>query len=684
MTYQASSNKFFKNDLKQRLWAIILMFVIFVIMEPMSLFMTIENFELYNEASYLPTAISDYLSYGYAADGRFGLLAGLVMAFICFYYLYSKSAVDFYHSLPVKREKVYLYKIIIGVGFGAAILIVCSALSFGVVAAKGYLTGKVAKVLMITSLKGLLSYLISFTGSTIAIMLTGTVVVGIIGGVILTFLPSFVTWLADSYMGLCFSTYYPYLDRITVGSVLLNPLKILDITVINKNFCLLFLVAFIEVIVWLFIGMILFVKRPSESVSKAISFKAAKPVIRIPLVILSALAGGLYVSYVASSLAEYWYWAAFIGTGILAHVILELIFEQELKGVIRHPIQFVSCLLVAGLIAVSMLYDWFGFDSYRPDEDMLQSTSVRIMNIESDINLYELNEFGDWNYGRNDDFYEKVNCDKDVALRLADFAISKQDKPGSAIKRHVEILMGNTEDTYTECQYVICYHLNSGRDVYRSYSADIEDIFEDIASVYENESYKKFIYEISPEIKSILKGSVRCSDAFLNEVVHPGMMDEDKFFDLYMADLMDRKLSDLRGFPIFMLNGFDPVSGMDFLSMYSIYETDTRSLDYLKELGVDVDEHVNLLTPESVKSIKIFDYDNQSEYGEPQTFEYTPDRDMDKITRLIPELIPSNVAYINGILHPVEGNVGMSVNHVTHDGMVKEDYFEVLKGTEVF
>lgn len=684
MTYQASSNKFFKNDLKQRLWAIILMFVIFVIMEPMSLFMTIENLELYNEASYLPTAISDYLSYRYAANGVYGLIAGFVMAFLCFYYLYSKSAVDFYHSLPIKRQKVYLYKIIIGVCFGAAILIICAALSFAIVAAKGYLTARVAGELMITSLKGLACYLIAFTSCTLAIMLTGTIAVGIIGGVILTTLPSLVSWLADGYMSLCFSTYHPYLDRITPGNVLLNPLRILDITIINDNYPLLFIMVLIEVIVCLFIGMLLFVKRPSESVSKSISFKWAKPVIRIPLVILAALTGGLYVSYTASALAEYWYWAAFVGTGILAHVILEIVFEQEIKGVIRHPIQFVAGMALAAIISVSMLYDWFGYDSYIPKEDKLQSTSVRLMNIESDINMYKPNEFGEWNYNRNDDFYDKVICDKDVAIRLADFYISKLDKSGSAIKRHVESLSGDSEISYTECQYVICYHLNSGRDVYRSYSAEIEDIYEDVALVYENESYKEFIYELSPEIKSLLKGTVRCTDALMNEVIHPGMMDEDKFFELYKADLMDRKLDDLRGFPIFMLNGFDPGSGMDFLSMYSIYESDKRSLNYLKELGIDVDEHINVLTPESIKSIKIFDYDNQSEYGEPQTFEYTPDRDMDKITRIIPELIPSNVAYINGILHPVEGNVGMSVNHVTHDGMVKEDYFEVLKGTEVF
>ena len=683
MTYQASSNKLLLSDIRQRLWAIIVMFLVFFITEPLSLLMTIENFELYNELSYLPRCICDYLSYGYAGDGRFAMVAGGIMAFICFGYLYSKSAVDLYHSLPVRRGKIYLYKIITGAGFGTVILLVCSALSFILVASKGYLSGEVARALMLTSVKGIVGFLMTFASCTIAIMLTGTIIVGILGSAVLTFLPSIVGWITEGYMNLCFSTYYVYSDKITVGDVLLIPMRFFDLTTRNRNAFQLLLAVYMEALVVLFIGLILFTKRPSESMSKAICFNIAKPVIRIPLVILAALTGGLYVSYIASSLAAYWYWTAFLGLGLLAHAVLELVFEQEVKGIIRHPVQLVSCMVLAALISLSLQYDWFGYDTFIPDVNKVKSASVRLLNIEGDMNRYELNDFGEWDFSRNDDFFEKVSTDTDVALNLANISISGMDNSGSAISRHMQELT-NDYDAYSQCFYVVCYHMASGRDIYRSYQTDIEYVESDVARAYENPSYKDYIYDINPGFRENIRDSIQCYDVLQNEVLSSKMIDADKLLDAYTMDLKDREFEDLKSYPVFTLSGYDMVYGYDFLSMCMIYETDTRTMDYIKSLGINVEDYIRPLRAESITSIRITKYDaNTSEFVESETEEYNADENMDVITALADKLIPSNIAYINSILHPIEPNVEMYVNYANNDGMMREAYCQVAMGTEL-
>lgn len=683
MTYQASSNKLLKNEIKQRLWAVIIMFVAFFILEPMALLMTIDNFELYNDVSNIPGCISDYLSYGFALDGRYAMIAGGIFAFLCFGYLYSKSAVDLYHSLPVRREKIFLYKIIIGAGFGSLVLIICSAISFVIIGAKGYLTAQVLKCLMLTSLKGLLGFLLCYTTFTLAIMLTGTVVVGILGGAVLTLLPALADWIMDGYMSLCFRTYNPIRDKITVIGVLLNPIKLFDLSIRNRNFYRLFLAVFIEVLVLLLLSLLLYVKRPSESMSKAISFSLAKPIIRIPLVIFAALSSGLYVAYIASSLTEYWYWAAFISIGIIAHCVLELIFEQEFKAIFRHPVQFIACMAVATIISFSMQYDWFGYDTYIPGDDMLESATVRLENIEHDTNMYELNEFGRWDYSSRNDFFDKVSCDKDLAIKLARTSISHFDKT-SAIKRHMEDMKSTAPDFFRQdCSYLVCYHLNSGRDVYRLYQADIDEVYNDIAKVYEGELYKNIIYEISPSAKSAICSSIQCMDALSNEVFTAREIDPDKFLDAYSKDLHDRKLDDVKNFPIFTLNSYDMESGMDFLSMYAIYETDTNTLEYMKSVGINIDDYRFAIDADSIKSIKAMDYNVASEYGEPYSQEYTAENDFDKIKYLADKLIPSNMAYINGILHPVMNNE-LYVEYFDKGGMLRETYCQVPLGTEVF
>lgn len=683
MTYQASSNKLLLSDIRQRLWAIIVMFLVFFITEPLSLLMTIENFELYNELSYLPKCICDYLSYGYAGDGRFAMVAGGIMAFICFGYLYSKSAVDLYHSLPVRRGKIYLYKIITGAGFGTVTLLVCSALSFILVASKGYLSGVVARALMLTSVKGIVGFLMTFASCTIAIMLTGTIIVGILGSAVLTFLPSIVGWITEGYMNLCFSTYYVYSDKITVGDVLLIPMRLLDLTTRNRNAFLLLLAVYMEALVVLFIGLILFVKRPSESMSKAICFNIAKPVIRIPLVILAALTGGLYVSYIASSLAAYWYWTAFLGLGLLAHAVLELVFEQEVKGIIRHPVQLVSCMVLAALISLSLQYDWFGYDTFIPDVNKVKSASVRLLNIEGDMNGFELNDFGTWEYSSRDDFFEKVSTDTDVALNLANISVSGMNKTGSAISRHMQELT-NGYDVYSQCLYVVCYHMASGRDIYRSYQTDIEYVESDVAKVYEDSSYKDYIYDINPGLRENIRDSIQCFDVLQNEVLNAKVIDVDKLLDAYTMDLKDREFNDLKSYPIFTLSGFDMVCGMDFLSMCYIYETDTRTIDYIRSLGINTDDYIHPMNAESIMNIRITRYDaNTSEYVESETEEYTAQEDADVIAALADKLIPSNIAYINSILHPVEPNVEMYVNYANNDGMMREAYCQVAMGTEL-
>lgn len=688
MTYQVSSNKLFISELKQRLWALIVMFIAFLIIEPITLLMTIDGFEVNGNVA-ITENLYDYFRYSFAYDGRWAIIAGAVMAFICFGYLYSKSAVDLFHSLPIKRERLYIYKIIIGVGFGELILITCSAMSFAVVIAKGYLVGPVGNALLLTSVKGMLGYLFIFAVCTIGIMLTGTVVMGILGSVVLLSVSSVIEWVKTSYMSLCFSTYCSTEDQITLLKLLLNPFKIYNVTIKQKDLYFMFFVLFVELIILLLIGMNLFLKRPMECVSTAISFKALKPFIRVPLVILAALIGGAYVSFTVSALAEVWYWTAFFGLGILAHVILEWIFEQEIKGIVRHPIEFVACMAVAAIISFSLLYDWFGYDTYIPKKDKIVSAAVRLSSIENNTAHYARNEFGYWDYESEDNFFEEVICDTDAVIDIAGIGVASLDRSGSAINRMVTEMNNDYNRYKTANMFTVCYHLTSGRVVYRNYMPDIMDSYDETARIYEEESYKDYIYDFSSEVESILEKSITCYDALQGEVFRGSNIDGRKFLDAYLADLHDRKFDDLSAYPIFTLSGYDPETGMDFLGMHAIYETDRRSIEFIRSCGINIDEYKNMLTPDKINKITIYDYNNEkftydAGYGNEPVGEYTNPDDLDKITELSGKIIPSNVGYTNSILHPLEDNLEIRVDYVSSDGYSKEVYCVVPEGTVVY
>ena len=106
-----SKNLFFnlmREDLKRRLWAVALTFLTFFFSLPVAVALTLSESRNMEESyqGMLHSARS-VLGFNNGFIAVIIVLLSLILGVTSFSWLHSRKKVDFYHSLPVRREKLF-------------------------------------------------------------------------------------------------------------------------------------------------------------------------------------------------------------------------------------------------------------------------------------------------------------------------------------------------------------------------------------------------------------------------------------------------------------------------------------------------------------------------------------------------------------------------------------------------
>ncbi len=706
MTSRTSWTKFIGNEVRSKIWVYAVWALVLLVGMPVTLLMSIDSMRLnlYMTQEEFLSDVTYYLQYGYGLHGFVGALLGFMTAFFCFFYVYKRSSMDLYHSLPIKRERLFIIRYLVGVLPGLILQIVTCALSFAALAIRGCLVPETASALFLATIHSIVATLMAYHVALIAIMLTGTLVVGVLGGATLMCFTLFFTTMLQAYQSTCFQTYYYGSEGMeNFFHMLINPCAIFSLNQLEDGYGIRLFVIFLEAMVFAAFALYLYMIRPSECVGKALCYRISKPIIRIPIVIFAALCGGLYVSFLMMSLPEPWFWTAFLALGLLAHIVIELIFEQEVKGIFRHPVQLIICLVIAGFIAVSYQYDLFGYDRYMPVAEKVESVGIRLSGIENEISHFTVSDAGEWEYGDYDEIlHQDLLHDPGAALDLANKGIASLNPERSAIKRMLAQRYGE-DDMYQKekLEYVICYHMKDGKDVYRVYRSDMDAIYAQTAEIYESDGYKNFLYqakELSDAgmIETLSARNWEDKMAFDN-----AMINTQDFIAAYAKDLAARKLDDLTKLPILRLSSYDSATYMDVLSGYYLYESDQNAVEYLRSVGINVDDFACRIDPDQIDQIKVFDYSNNSAPigamykdemvyttgevaetipGDGSAGVYTRDADIEKIRELAEVMVPSNMGYNNNVLHPLQNWIDLEVTFTDDMDNTRIFYFTLPFG----
>jgi len=397
-----SRNSFFnllKEDLHRRLWTLILSSLVFFGTFGVAFTMIIQNYVgRYSRASYGYTNIqfiervSSNLCEDFYGFFPWFMAVAIIGAVICamngFAYLHSRKQMDFYHSLPIKREKIFAVRLVNGVLIYAVPYLAGLLYSYLLCTLYGVMTWNIFKTGLFTFSVHLLGYLIVYMSVVLAMMLTGKAVIAFFG-----------TCVLNLYAPAIYGLYMVLKDSFFITSYN-NSIDIEDAVCITKWFTpggyYLSLMAAIndsETPLWPeFIGIVILIaalvaltlwlykKRASEKAGTSMAFKITEPIIRVMISVpVGILAGFMFFTiqydYGRSASVLWLIFGGLLGA-FLCHGVMEALYKGDIKKCLSHKYQMFAVMAAAAIIPLVFLYDIFGYDSYIPKKQDVKSMAV--------------------------------------------------------------------------------------------------------------------------------------------------------------------------------------------------------------------------------------------------------------------------------------------------------------------
>ena len=698
-----SKNWFFKlmaEDLKRRVWLVALISLVLFFSYPVMamLFTTTNDYSYDSYYNSYQRQMEILVSLDNTWMPVFLSVAVIVVACSSFSYLNSKSKVDFYHSLPVRREKLFLVNYIDGYLI-MAVLYACFLLISIMI---GGVNGAGSSILLKLGLEAyfvnMSFFLLLYATVIAALMMTGNRIVGLLGVGVFNFYIPIMAALLDGYCSTWLLTYYSD-GSLTGWGMVLSP-YIQYIAAFDSGHPV--KAAGIALIAGLLVTLCslwLYKKRPSEGAGKSLVFAVSKPIIRIGITMASAMAGAMFGWSIRGGMG----WTLFflICGAVIAHCVIEIIYHADFKKLFSNRLQLAGCI-AAGIVMVIMFrYDVMGYDRYLPDADSVSSVSIDLNELDTWVEYGKASSlnnnymYWDWAY-RTEYLFEHMNItEAEPAIALArkgiDMAITNRQE-----------MSGQDRYYYNYSNLYIKYQLKSGRTITRSYNVsfwDIEDVIEDL---YAQDEFKYGMYPLLTESDGIAfvryDQNSKKADLCLGDTARAR-----QFYEAYRQDLMEQTIASRREEnPIaelrFVLEReqellqemqrIDLLRGNDEYSwkqssilsqnFYPVYPSFKRTIAFLKEEGIDPGDPLKdrVLTGIGMKAYANYIYGLTGDPAwEDRGYSEHLYRDLTKerFYEMVGQMYPSRYSYYNPFMTLDEG-VEVIVSFV--DGDEDEIYYD--------
>lgn len=682
MTSRSLFCRLVREDLKRRVWVIALLLLAFFFAMPVKLSLSLENaaqsqYYRYNNYNYLnedgsmtpqemaakvtglkAQVVLEEMQFQNGLMAVLVILAAVVLAVTGFSYLHNKKKVDFYHSIPVSRGVLFGVQYLDGILMMAAVYLLNLVIVLGISMAQGISVSALAGTMAQAWFLHMLYYSLLYSTVVIAMMMTGGMVVGLLAaGVFFFFIPGMML-VIPGYRSAFFVTYahmYGGEAFFDWGVKYLSPFCVY-MTALSwdmKEFDSFIPVLINSVLGWLALaitGLQLYRIRPSEAAGRAMAFKKTMVPIRILLVLGFGMTGALFFWEMQNKAR----WGIFGGivTAVLTHCIIQIIYYYDFKKLFSCKLQLALSAAAVVLGFCSFRYDWYGYDSYMPEAEKVESAAVYIgkdgswIHGEPEIvrdgrnsytryglsdamilNGMELKELDAVLFlaeeGRRealehrDEKLEGVDSSYTYTEEAAETVIGGADGPTSVF------VVGKSEgDTSSalETLLTIQYRLADGRKTGRRYKVDLNQVMDAYESLYRQQAYKEGLYYILGETAETYSSVMYYEGGSLHEAEDPGALGA--VLKAYQEDLRELTVEERR-------NG-DPIGGISFVTaglkeyvaqeyggftmetqkehlaqdaqFWPVYPSFKRTIEALKEQGIQAG---SLFASEQVFSIRI-------------------------------------------------------------------------------
>ncbi|MDF2539040.1 MAG: hypothetical protein K0S76_2061 [Herbinix sp.] len=590
--------KLLREDLKRRIWSIALSMLVFFLFLTVNCALTVETLSdpVYRAEDWVIYQIIKLVG----PNNEMVFILTIISAIVCgisgFYYLHSRKKVDLFHSIPVRREILFTITYVNGLLIYFIPYIINVIISVIVLCLNHLLTGQVLTLAFTAIGINLLFYSLIYTIVIIAVMMTGNLIVSLLGtGVFLLYGPMLMM-IKELYFSGFFQTYYESFDTQDKIWQFLSPIgSYMDIanrSVDGKDICFRIIISFLVTVLMIGLALFLYRKRPSEAAGRAMTFARSKPIIKIILVITLTLGGGIMFRNIARYGDAGWLLFGLVFSFLVTYAIIEIIYNFDIRCAFMHKYHILFCAVVVTIVASIFQFDLFHYDSYVPKKDKIASMSIYVSGLDTNLR-YNNHETGSPAF-INSSTYQLNNMeltDIDAAYSLAELGTKRLDHRFDGFRKSL--------------QYTVKYTLDSGRKIYRSYQINIEEGYPILKDIYINNRFKEVHYPIYQWDMSLI-GDISCYN-ILDEVNFSLDSSEKKqLLKLYKNELQSLTLEDISSkSPVATLLIELNERPMD----YYVYEDFHQTIDFLKEHGFDATKTID---SKDIKQIRIHSYNEKA------------------------------------------------------------------------
>lgn len=446
---------------------------------------------------------------GFLLTGGFVAVAAAVLNGINgFIYLYSKRQTDFYHSLPVKRSRMFWNRIYTGLVYYLVPYMIMVFLAICIGAARGFFSLKLMGEALALFGIHLIIYLLIYFSVVLILCITGNLLMGIFCmGMLYCYGPGLSLLLG----GYRYGFYESYYIEKNYGLIRFLREYISPAGLINQfagayqkgEGMRLFMVLLVLTVLLTYLSYVAYLKRPSESAGSPMVYRGAAFIVKIMVVIPCGLGAGyfFYLIPISSMKTFWWIFGLILGT-VLSHGFMETAYQMDFHCFFKKKIQ----LLAAGLIvaACAMVYetDLFHYDSYVPPKEKLASVSVDMNMFSNNMGTYIKEvEDGIYQVGMESADWDlreySVSGKKEIGDKTYNAFCSiaeKQKERGKKYEKGDHIVEGTNSDIVFKTG--VMYKLKSGKKIYRNYRINAIESQELIQCLYEEENLKDNVLDM--------------------------------------------------------------------------------------------------------------------------------------------------------------------------------------------
>lgn len=655
-----------KENIKRRGWTFVLCFVGLFLFFPVVNIIVLNNMQrsLEEAAQYYEMNAEELARYVtdmkevLAGNLGFSVSFGLCMALFAilfavqgFSFLYSRRKMDLYMSVPVSGPKRFIMLWANGILMFFLCYLPNLILTWGIGAAFGVMDAELLAGSVLAFFGNMIAFTAMYQLALLAVLLTGNVLTALLGCSVLFVYEWIVRVLFGELKSRFFISYCradqnrlndlplftPFCGYLNLGNRIQYEGSSISgygsygyfSYVYETNWCsalfteglLLLLAAFVlGAIVYL-----VFRKRKTESYNQSVAFPGMKGVLEFFLLVPFSLAVSLLVCDMADD-ENFFLFAGAFGGLLIGHGIIQLIYERDLKAVIRKKGVFFTSLAATALVLVLFRFDLTGFDSYFPKREKIESVSVSLETDYDNFGWRRLEGSTDASLGV-DRLLGQMNSSDTATVDAVFHMVETWQKAGmptgadntysARMNEAVVELTADGSDTGQEREpwedsnwFVVRYNLTDGRSVYRRFLVDASLCGEDLNTVMNDASYRNLRYQIyTDEFERAADSMKIVYFDGKQELLYTTDKKEllaalRRDFESYDFELIDTQLP--CGVLRFSMPDTKSYRGYDW--SYPVYESFSDTIRVLAENDIAAGTGESILAPEDVKEITVSYY----------------------------------------------------------------------------